>query len=60
VSVPTTADTIDENDETFSIASGTTSATGTINDNDAAVLNCDLIADGFDYEGSPALFRITA
>jgi hypothetical protein len=34
VSVPTTADTIDENNEDFSIASGT--VTGTINDNDAA------------------------
>jgi hypothetical protein len=30
VSVPTTADTIDEVDETFSIANGTVSATGTI------------------------------
>jgi hypothetical protein len=28
VSVPTTADTIDEVDETFSIANGTVSATG--------------------------------
>jgi hypothetical protein len=35
LSVPTTADTIDENNEDFSIASGTASATGTINDNDA-------------------------
>jgi hypothetical protein len=34
VSVPTTADTIDE-DETFSIANGTVSATGTIIDNNA-------------------------
>jgi hypothetical protein len=33
VSVPTTADTIDEVDETFSIANGTVSATGTIIDN---------------------------
>jgi hypothetical protein len=32
VSVPTTADTIDEVDETFSIANGTVSATGTIID----------------------------
>jgi uncharacterized membrane protein len=30
VSVPTTADAIDEVDETFSIANGTVSATGTI------------------------------
>jgi hypothetical protein len=30
VSVPTTADTIDEVDETFSIANGTVSATGTL------------------------------
>jgi hypothetical protein len=36
VSVPTTADTIDESNETFTIASGTASATGTINDNDNA------------------------
>jgi hypothetical protein len=35
VSVPTTADTIDEVDETFSIANGTVSATGTIIDNNA-------------------------
>jgi hypothetical protein len=34
VSVPTTADTIAESNETFTIASGTASATGTINDND--------------------------
>jgi hypothetical protein len=33
--VPTTADTIAESNETFTIASGTASATGTINDNDA-------------------------
>jgi hypothetical protein len=36
VSVPTTADTIDEVDETFSIANGTVSATGTIIDNNNA------------------------
>jgi hypothetical protein len=36
VSVPTTADTIAESNETFTIVSGTASATGTINDNDAA------------------------
>jgi hypothetical protein len=35
LSVPTTADTIAEN-KTFTIVSGTASATGTINDNDAA------------------------
>jgi hypothetical protein len=35
VSVPTT-DTIAESNETFTIVSGTASATGTINDNDAA------------------------
>jgi hypothetical protein len=35
VEVPTTADTIAENEDLY-IASGTASATGTINDNDAA------------------------
>jgi uncharacterized membrane protein len=38
VSVNTTADTIAESNETFTIVSGTASATGTINDNDAAQL----------------------
>jgi hypothetical protein len=37
VGVPTTADTIDENNEDFTLP-GTASATGTINDNDAAQL----------------------
>jgi hypothetical protein len=38
VSCKTTADTIAESNETFTIVSGTASATGTINDNDAAQL----------------------
>jgi hypothetical protein len=38
VSVPTTADTIDEINETFTIASGTASATGTINDDETMSL----------------------
>jgi hypothetical protein len=41
VSVPTTADTIDEVDETFSIANGTVSATGTIIDNNNAYCGND-------------------
>ncbi|REH52377.1 gliding motility-associated-like protein [Tenacibaculum gallaicum] len=36
VSVPTTEDTIDESDETFTVTSGGQSATGTIQDNDGA------------------------
>ncbi|WP_347753155.1 gliding motility-associated C-terminal domain-containing protein, partial [Flavobacterium sp. T-16] len=38
VSVPTTVDTIDENDEDFTIAVGTISATGTILDNNNALI----------------------
>jgi hypothetical protein len=49
VSVPTTADTIDENTK-ITIASGTASATGTINDNDA--VNCGHDRSCFGYEGS--------
>jgi hypothetical protein len=47
VSVPTTADTIAESNETFTIVSGTASATGTINDNDAA--NCSHDHSCFGY-----------
>jgi protocatechuate 3,4-dioxygenase beta subunit len=43
VSVPTTADTIDEVDETFSIANGTVSATGTIIDNNNAPVQRSLL-----------------
>jgi hypothetical protein len=46
-SVPTTADTIDENNEDFTIASGTASATGTINDNDNE--HCGNHRSGFGY-----------
>jgi hypothetical protein len=47
----TTADTIAESNETFTIASGTASATGTINDNDAAQLYT--ITPASATEGSP-------
>jgi hypothetical protein len=57
VSVPTTADTIDENNEDFSIASGTASATGTINDNDAAPTVGPSPASA--TEGSPAVFEFS-
>jgi hypothetical protein len=56
--VPTTADTIDENNEDFTIASGTASATGTINDNDNAP-TVATIAPASATEGSPAVFEFT-
>jgi hypothetical protein len=55
VSVPTTADTIDENNEDFTLP-GTASATGTINDNDAAP-TVATITPG--TEGSPAVFEFS-
>jgi hypothetical protein len=54
VSVPTTADTIDEVDETFSIANGTVSATGTIIDNNNAPTVATITASA--TEGSAAVF----
>jgi hypothetical protein len=51
VSVPTTADNC-RNNETFTIASGTASATGTINDNDNAQL---WQRSASATEGSPAI-----
>jgi hypothetical protein len=56
VSVPTTADTIDENNRTFTIASGTASATGTINDNDNEPV---AIAPASATEGSDVVFNFT-
>jgi hypothetical protein len=58
VSVPTTADTIAESNETFTIASGTASATGTINDNDAAP-TVATITPASATEGSPAVFEFS-
>jgi hypothetical protein len=52
----TTADTIAESNETFTIVSGTASATGTINDNDAAVAT---ITPASATEGSPAVFEFS-
>jgi hypothetical protein len=57
VSVPTTADTIDEVDETFSIANGTASATGTIIDNNNAPTGNDPPASA--TEGSDVVFNFT-
>jgi hypothetical protein len=57
VSVPTTADTIAESNETFTIASGTASATGTINDNDAPTVAT--ITPASATEGSPAVFEFS-
>jgi hypothetical protein len=56
VSVPTTADTIDEVDETFSI-NGTVSATGTIIDNNAPTGGNDHSASA--TEGSDVVFDFT-
>jgi hypothetical protein len=57
VSVPTTADTIDEVDETFSIANGTVSATGTIIDNNAPTVAT--ITPASATEGSDVVFDFT-
>jgi hypothetical protein len=57
VSVPTTADTIDENPMRLYIASGT-AATGTINDNDAAS-TVATITPASATEGSPAVFEFS-
>jgi hypothetical protein len=57
VSVPTTADTIAESNETFTIVSGTASATGTINDNDAPTVAT--ITPASATEGSPAVFEFS-
>jgi hypothetical protein len=56
VSVPTTADTIAESNETFTIASGTASATGTINDKWLTVAT---ITPASATEGSPAVFEFS-
>jgi hypothetical protein len=56
VSVPTTADAIDEVTENFSIASGTASATGTIIDNDNAVAT---ITPASATEGTDVVFNFT-
>jgi hypothetical protein len=57
VSVPTTADTIAESMRLY-IASGTASATGTINDNDAAP-TVATITPASATEGSPAVFEFS-
>ncbi|MBC5839496.1 T9SS type B sorting domain-containing protein, partial [Flavobacterium muglaense] len=58
VSVPTTDDTIDELDETFTIANGSVSATGTIVDNDN-VPTVTSITPSSATEGSPVVFDFT-
>jgi gliding motility-associated-like protein len=56
-SVPTTVDTIDEPSETFTIATGTATATGTILDNNNAPQV--LISSPIVVEGTDAVFTIT-
>jgi hypothetical protein len=56
VSVPTTADTIEKIMRLY-IASGTASATGTINDNDAAPTVATITPAS--TEGSPAVFEFS-
>jgi hypothetical protein len=51
-------DTIAESNETFTIASGTASATGTINDNDNAP-TVATITPASATEGSPAVFEFS-
>jgi hypothetical protein len=57
VSVPTTADTIDEVDETLALLNGTVSATGTIIDNNNAHCGNDHPASA--TEGSDVVFDFT-
>jgi hypothetical protein len=58
VSVPTTADTIDENNEDFNIARNSLANRTIINDNDAAP-TVATITPASATEGSPAVFEFS-